>query len=148
MTQALKALQSRPMAPQEEASKALFERVFQKKFEASLYEALGATVPISIQWTQISHPSMPHLLKNSLEEVYYRPLTLALEQLRSNELRRQKLIKAIKGIVFMNDSEASCYSPSYITLQAGNLVINTKPIANPGELEQRLKRTQAFLLKI
>lgn len=132
----------------------LAERRAAKSFETNQLPALqkeidqaaGFSVPLEINWEQLSPEGQAHLYEESWTKVYFRPLVEAFKAICVDDMGKEALKGALKKVV-INSSQGVYSGEQIATFEGGVLTLDHEPTTNIDEVAARAKGIQATLEK-
>ncbi len=132
----------------------LAERRAAKNFETNQLPALqkeidaaaGFSIPLEINWEQLSPEGQTHLYEESWTKVYFRPLIDALKAICVDDMGKAALKGALKKVVIKN-AQNVYYGDRIATFEGGVLTLDHEPTTNIDDVADRAKGIQATLEK-
>jgi hypothetical protein len=131
---------------------ALAERRAQSEFEtdelpalrARIDAALGATVPLDVDWASLTVEGESRLFADCWKQVYFEPLIAGLTSVGRDQMGRDAVHDGIRGIVIRN-SKSHCNPDGWAALEDGILILDHDPLTNAGDADARATALAAML---
>lgn len=106
------------------------------RWKQQLERYLGFTVSVEVDWKSLAIPGMSHWCFQHLTEVFFLPLSYAIEQVCYDDLGREALRNQLDSVVVRNSRDNSS-SDSMVSFENGVLTIDHAPHINVQEIYRR-----------
>lgn len=128
----------------ERRAAAEFEKTMYPAIKQSIVDAAGFEVPVDVDWPSLSKDGIQDQYKVVWPKVYFEPLIVALKNICIDDMGKEALKGALKGIKILNSKDNSS-ATYWATFDGGTITLEHDPYCNVNDSKDRAASLQKLL---